>query len=228
MSRSHPISTSCPQCHQPLTVEVCDSVNVDRSPELRVAILAATFQQASCPHCQASFQVAPRLSYLDVTRGQWIAVFPLQQIDGWAAAEAEVQATFDQAFGPGAGATAREIGRGLRARLVFGWRALREKLIADEARVDDLKLELLKLMLIRNMSDPPLPLDAELRLMGVDEGSGDLRFQVLDRRDVPLEQVGVPRDLLDESDQDPEGWAPLRERLSAGIFVDMQRLIRGD
>jgi hypothetical protein len=228
MSLFRSTTAPCPNCGQPTTFEVCGSVNADRHPELRAAILDRTFQRVTCSHCQDNFQIAPRLSYLDVARGQWFAVFPLQQVDGWAAAEAEAQATFNLALGPDAGAAASEIGRGLQPRLVFGWRALREALIAQDAGLDPTRLELLKLLLIRGMDDPPLPLDAVLRLTGVDPASDDLQFEVLDRSDRTLEEMGVPRDLLDEPDRDPEGWAALRADLSVGLFRDMQRLTRGD
>ncbi|MDY7232449.1 CpXC domain-containing protein [Hyalangium rubrum] len=227
MSLFNPTDLNCPSCDRSFSFELCASVNADRRPDLRQAILDETFQRATCPHCQGTVRMEPRLSYLDVGRGQWMAAFPRNKVDDWKALEASALDSFNRAFGAGASAAERELGDALKARVVFSWEALREKLLAFDAGLDDVALEELKLLLLRDMQEPPLPLGAELRLTGVASDTGDLDFTVLDRQGQSLESLTVPRDLLAEVTGDPEGWAELTRSLQAGPFVDVQRLSRG-
>lgn len=227
MSLFNPTSLNCPHCGQSFSFDLCASVNADRRPDLREAILDETFQRATCPHCQGSFRMEPQLNYLDVQRGQWIAAFPRQRVDDWKVLEADARQSFDQAYGPGTSAAERELGESLKARVVFSWEGLREKLLAFDAGLDDATLEELKLLLMRDMQEPPLPVGAELRLTAVSPGGAELTITVLDREGQPLESLDVPRDLLDEVTSDPEGWAELDTALRAGLFVDAQRLSRG-
>lgn len=227
MSLFTPSTLNCPHCGQSVDVEICASVNADRRPDLRAAILDESFQATTCPHCRMGFRLEPQMNYLDIGRGQWVAAFPRQKIDNWPAIEADVQSSFDRAYGQAAGPAEREVGGDLQARLVFGWRALREKLVARELGIDDVQLELCKLALMRGMDDPPLPLGCLLRLSGTDDDTGELQFQVLGRKDEVLEELSVPRDLLDDIANAPDDWAQLRGQIDAGRFVDMQRLTRG-
>lgn len=219
---------ACPHCSQQVPFDVCASVNADRRPDLRAAILDNTFQLATCPHCSGQFRMEPQLNYLDVGRGQWIAAFPHDQIDNWATIEAAAQESFGKAYGPQASAVEREIGDDLTVRVVFGWAGLREKLLAMDARLNDVHLEQAKLVLMRELDDPPLPIGAELRLVAVtNTPDAELTVAVLDRNGSELERMDVPMDVLSDVAQDAEAWAPLTAKLQAGAYVDMQRLTRG-
>src|SRR5690242_13955186 len=136
---------NCPHCGQALEFQASASVNADRRPDLRAAILDGIFQRETCPHCGESFRVEPELNYLDVARGQWIAAFPVDWVDRWPELEATSVGAFAQAFGAQASDAAREIGDTLKPRMVFGWLALAEKLRAAEAGLDDATLELTKM-----------------------------------------------------------------------------------
>ena len=138
---------SCPHCNQTVPFEICASVNADRRPDLREAILDETFQVATCPHCSGQFRLEPQLNYLDVARGQWMAAFPHDQIDRWQAIESQAQDSFGKSYGPHASAAEREIGEGLVVRVVFGWAGLKEKLLARDAGLNDVHLEQAKLVL---------------------------------------------------------------------------------
>lgn len=227
MSLFSPTELTCPHCNQTFRFELCASVNADRRPDLRQAILDGSFQQATCPHCQGHFRMEPQLNYLDVGRGQWLAAFPRQRVEDWQTLEADAMAGFNRSYGQGASKAERELGDSLKARVVFSWDALREKLLAFDAGLDDIVLEELKLLLMRDMQEPPLPVGAELRLTGLSADGGELTITVLDREGQPLEALDVPRDLLDEITTDPEAWAELTSSLGAGAFVDVQRLSRG-
>lgn len=220
---------TCPHCAEKVPFDVCASVNADRRPDLRDAILNGTFQLATCPHCSGQFHMEPQLNYLDVGRGQWIAAFPHDQIDQWATIEAAATESFGKAYGPQASAAEREVGDDLTVRVVFGWAGLREKLLAMDAKIDDVQLEQAKLVLMRELDDPPLPIGAELRLVAVtDTPDAELTVAVLDRDGSELERMDVPMEVISDVAQDADAWAPLVAKLQAGAYVDMQRLTRGE
>jgi hypothetical protein len=204
-----------------LDVEVLESINADRRPDLRDAILDGTLQVVSCGRCDARFRVAPALNYMDSERGQWISAQPLSQIGAWPENEAAAVAVFATAYGEDAPPPAREIGAGLVVRLTFGWAAFREKLVAREAGLDDRILEELKMSITQGGG--PLRRYVELRLDAV-EGT-DLVMVWLDARtETPLETLVVPRKLYDTIAADPAAWATVTANLGNGPFLDMQRL----
>lgn len=210
------VQLDCPQCGPSVVVQAHRHIDADHDTGLRQAILQDTLQQAECPHCQALVRAEPRLTYAEIARGLWVAAFPHEQLGAWQTLEPGALDALRQVQGPNARGT---------ERVVFGWRALREKLLAADAGLDDVTLEKLKLLLMRDMQAPPLPLGAELRLSEVSAQS--LIITVLDRQGRPLENLDVPHDLLADITADPEGWAPLDSDLRGGPFVDVQRLVLG-
>ena len=138
--------------------------------------------------------------------------------------EAQAQATYDKAFGDAAPAAARLLGKRIVPRLVFGWAALREKLVAREADLDDREVELVKLALLRGAGPRLLGAATELRLVAVE--ADDLIMAWLDiPKDEAIEMLRVPRALYDGIAGNDQGWQPLRHELGEGLFVDMQRLL---
>lgn len=225
MSRTRPLTLTCPECQASLQAEVVESVNVDRDPQLRDAILEGTFQRFDCA-CGVSIQLEPEaLSYLDVGRKQWLVFQPHGNLADWRAQETGVQTLFDQALGSQASAPAQELGRGISPRLVFGWPALREKLLARELGLDDVGLECVKLALIKDQGIVP-EAGQELRLSGRRGEALVLEHLDVSSRDV-LHTYGVPQGLYQEISAD-SGWASLVAQLSAGPFVDVQRLWLGE
>lgn len=227
MSLFKPVSMSCPHCAKTLEFQASASVNADRRPDLRAAILDGSFQRENCPHCGESFRAEPELNYLDVGRGQWIAAFPVEWVDRWPELESDSVEAFTQAFGVQASDAAREIGDTLKPRMVFGWLALAEKLLAAEGQLDDATLELTKLALMRGL-DEPLEVGQQLRLIGSD--GHDLSFLIVGRDgadDEAAEELDVPRDLYDDVAGQPADWHALRGKVSAGYFVDVARMTRG-
>lgn len=213
----------CPSCRTPVSFELVHSVNADRRPDLRVAILDRSFQREPCPQCGYAFRVEPALTYIDVGRGQWIAAWPVSRRADWESLEQSTRRGFDKAFGEAAPGAARELGRGLRARLVFGWPALAEKIIAAEAGIDDLTLELVKAGILRT-SDELTPGDgAELRLLGK-EGDELVFGLIQGSSEELLEVVRLPAAVIGEIEADA-GWAPLRAELGAGLYQDLNRAL---
>src|SRR5262245_32188809 len=99
MSIFETVSLQCPSCGKPVDFNAVASVNADRRPDLRVAIIDGTFQRKPCPQCGTEFRLDPQMTYIHVAKGQWIAVFPVSRLPDWQALEQRTQATFALAFG---------------------------------------------------------------------------------------------------------------------------------
>lgn len=223
MSMFEATQAVCPVCGAEAKFDVVMSVNADRRPDLRAAILDESFQRQSCAACGASFRVAPDLNYLDVGRGRWIAAHPPAEVSDWLALEDRDRATFDQAYGAGAAQPAREVGAGLQARITFGWPGLREKLLAADQDLDDVELELLKLAIIRSSEEAALRDDTELRLVAARGDELEFAWLGLMTEQV-LETLVVPWAAYDEIRRDA-GWAELRARFAGALYVDLNRFM---
>lgn len=224
MSLFEPAEVSCPACGALLSFDLSASVNADRRPDLRLEILAGTFQRVPCTACGTMVQLPPALTYMDVGRGQWILAKPAADYANWESLEAVARETFKLSYGPGASRPAQEIGRRLTPRIVFGWAALREKLLAREEGIDDVTLELLKLALLRGVSGAPLHDDSELRLI---DATGDMLVLawLVSATEQQLSTLDVPRAALDGIAAEDDAWATLRVRLTDAFFVDFGRLL---
>jgi len=218
---------ACPACGKPVDFNVAYSVNADRRPDLRDAVFDGSFQRQTCGACQESFSLAPELNYLDTGRGQWLAIHPADAIDAWEAIEARDLAVFNRSYGDRAVGVARELGAGLKARVVFGLAAFREKLLAAEEGLDDVDLELLKMAIVRKSPELPMGPGVELRFVEV-TGDQSLVFAWLDAdNEQVIEMLQISRQSYREIADDRSDWQPLRDQLSAGLFVDMRRLLAG-
>jgi len=227
MSILKPMTIQCPGCGGVMEVRVYESINADRRPDLRAAILDGTLQVTTCPACQEEFRIDPQFNLLDMGRGQWISVQPQTRMTEWLAEERRAVETFDLAYGKRASPSAREVGDTLAVRLVFGWPALREKLLLSDAGLDDATVELAKLALLRDHGGAHVATGDELRLTGSNDG--DLLFAWT----APLSGditggLTVPRTLIDEIAAEPGPWAEIRTDLTAGPFVDMQKMFVGE
>jgi len=227
MSLFRSTNISCPNCEEIVNMSGVGSVNADRRPDLRDAILQSRFQDETCPHCQTSFRLAPEFNYLDVGHGQWIAALPAASVRDWIQFEDQTKDSFDLSYGSKAPKAARDIGVDLAVRLTFGWPALREKIFANDRGIDDAVLEMLKLEMIRRVPSAPLAEGIELRLVGATDE--DLTFVWIDAEsEEVLETLQVRRTLLDAIAENAEGWKSIRDQLTDGPFVDMQKLFMGE
>ena len=210
---------NCPSCGQENNHLVTFSINVDRRPDIRKSILERTYQVFECPSCSVPFRLEPEFTYLDIERKQYIQVHPLSSLSAWKMVESNANELLRIAFGQG---LMKSIGTNICSRLVFGWAALNEKLICQENEIDDVDLELVKMAIIRTSSSIQFSDTIELRLIEFIDGV--LRFAWLDAlKETPFEILEVAGGLLDEV-QDT-AWTPLREEVSAGLFVDVNRLL---
>lgn len=224
MSLFHPAVTTCPKCGTKAEVQRVGSVNADRRPDYRTAILDGSFQAANCGRCGERLRFPPHLTYLDVGRNCWIAVEPASLISRWETIESEVFEVFDRGFGRSAPPAAQELGRSVRPRLVFGWAALREKLRCQDLGLDDVILELLKMAVMRQVNAAPAADQTELRLMAGDGAT--LRLQWIESdSESALASLDVPREVYDEIGEYAEDWALARDKFSGVFLVDVGRLL---
>lgn len=224
MSLFHSVDVPCPACDEKVPFDMVFSVNASRAPHLRDAILNGTFQSKSCPKCNKLFRVQPEFNYLDIERDLWIAAFPLNYRSEWRTHEAHADEVFEKAFGRNSPAAALDMGQNLRRRTTFGWGALLEKIIVLEKGLDDVTVELCKLAIIRGVNNQPMANETELRLFAF-EGDDFVMGWIESTTDRLLEQLQAPRSLYDEIEADREGWQELRNQLSEGTFVDLDRLL---
>jgi len=223
MSLFYPVTATCSNCGTRTTVDLAASVNADRRPDLRAAIIDGSFQATDCPNCGTRLRLPAHLSYTDQGRGQWILVDAPEALANLDTVEDEAWTAFEDLYGPAASEAAQELGRDLTPRLVFGWPALREKLLCREYGLDDVGLELLKVAMLRNIKGAPLSDTTELRLTGRDDGT--LGFAWLDSlTERQLSLVGVPQDVYDEIAA-AESWAALRQQFDGRLFVDFKALL---
>jgi hypothetical protein len=212
----------CGGCGGTREVSRAASVNADRREDLRQAIIDGSFQAETCFDCGCAMRLPAQLSYLDIGRGQWIFAEDSADIVRWPELESNAQAMFDSTYGSAAPALARELGAGLAPRLVFGWPALQEKLRCRELGLDDVTLEMLKIVIMRDVPGSPLSDDTEFRLIGGDETELAMAW-LRPTTETGLANLSVGRDVYDAI-AEGDGWDELRGILATGIFVDMRRM----
>jgi len=215
----------CPACATPIDFESVDSVNADRRPDLRLAILDGSFQQLDCPNCKTRFRLDSNFNYLDVGRGQWIAAEPVAAAGDWKEHEEIARELYSLAYGELASELAREVGAMLKPRLVFGWPALREKIVSGGNGLDDVAIEACKATAMRNTPDLPFSGDFDLRLVDV---QGDkLVFGWVNPADnTTADMLAMPRTLHDEIVADEEGdWYAFKSGFEGALYVDLNRIL---
>jgi hypothetical protein len=222
MSIFQRVHAECPGCGERVAFEAFVSINADRRPDLRAAILDGSFQRHPCPHCGIAFRVEPEFTYIDYGRGQYIGAWPVDRRATWAEWSAQTQGAFDRAFGALASGAARELGDSLRLRVTFGWPALTEKLVTQEAAIDDTTLEVAKVAIVSRLEQTPLPGHEELRLVHADAEELTLGWVRAEGHRLG-KCLRIPRALLDDIEREPVVWRDLREQVGEGALVDFQR-----
>ena len=222
MSIFRKMRLECPVCATPIDFDVVLSVSADRRPDLREAILDGSFQRLPCPGCGTDARADPEFTYMDIGRGQYIGVWPVEKRADWKTWAEKTRAVFDDALGKNAPSEARGIGAKVDVRVVFGWAALVEKILARGAGIDDRTLELVKLAVMRTRAETPLPGVQELRLVAVEGGVIKLAWVGGDPEDFgPV--MSVQRQLIKDIEAVPDAWQAVRASVAEGDVVDFQR-----
>lgn len=221
MSLFAPVTMACPACGTDNTFDAFHSVNADRRPDLKAAILSGQFQRVACSNCGVEFRLEPSFNYLDVGAGLWISARPVAALAHWEAEVARAAGDFALAYGDRAAGAAKEIGAGLAARITFGWPAMREKIVIRDGELDDVAVEQVKLVVLQTRAGNPLAPGLELRLIEAVADTLTFAWITVDSNEA-RDVFQAQRALYDSLETDPE-WAETRASLSGDLFVDIQR-----
>ena len=169
MSMTSEIVLQCGGCQAPLSTFIAASVNAERHPHMRQALIDRTLHTFQCDVCGGSNVVEGQFLYVDLARKEFYGVFPQEALaEARSCAETLVRA-FDLALGEGAPAAARKLAEGMVVRVCFGLEEVREKIVCRQEGLFDLALEVLKGQVIgesealRRQEVWTLRLDAVLR-----------------------------------------------------------------
>jgi hypothetical protein len=211
------------QCGALLTVTVAESINAGRHPHLRQAILDCELHRFTCEACGLTQVVDTTFSYLDHERRQFFVVMPRGELVNEAAAIEQVKELFDLSFGALAPPGVQELGRGMMVRLCFGLLAVRDKIVADAAALNDLFLEELKCIVLTQQARL---VDLQIGALWLDRVEGDHLVLLAESGEESNHRaVHVPRAVYDSIAAHGER-AVLEERpqLVSGPHVSMLRL----
>lgn len=136
MSIFQPTAVTCPQCDTRQFVDLVDTINVDRFPYLRDKVLDRTLHRLHCAKCQAVSIVEKKLFYMDRGRNTYLLVGTPRSRPDYRKGPKELGRILDQVRVRKRGAA--------YTRTVFGLEELREKLVAQDAALDDRIVELMK------------------------------------------------------------------------------------
>lgn len=164
MSTTYDAPVACPRCGERFNATLFTNLHVTRSPAVRDDILAGKFQRFDCPHCAASVRVEPSMLYTDFERYRWYAVFPQWAIEHRKELSEMVLEGFHRNMLVQCAPIVRSWAPMFRIRVIFGLPSLRDKLLCDDAELDDRVLEVFKLQLLRDRFPEAFRPDATLYL----------------------------------------------------------------
>ena len=217
----------CPACGAAVTFDLVHSVNADRAPALRKAILDEQFQRDRPARSAAALSGSSPISTTSSTTAT-SGSRPCRSSGWprWREDEAEAEALFERIYGPRSSPLIQSIGKRIDERLAFGWAAVREKLLIADLGLDDVTVELVKSAVLRASTSAPVGLGAEMRLVGADDTSCTSPGWHSDRTRAWPKTIGVSRKLYDQIAADEDGdWQSLRAQIAEGMFVDLGRLL---
>ena len=136
MSIFQPTAVTCPQCDTRQFVDLVDTINVDRFPYLRDKVLDRSLHRLTCARCRAVSVVEKKLFYMDRGRNTFFLVGTPRSRPDYRKGPKELGRILDQVRVRGR--------RAAYTRTVFGLEELREKLVAQDATLDDRVVELMK------------------------------------------------------------------------------------
>ena len=164
--------------------------------------------------------MSPDFNYVDAGRGQWIGALPRKQSSEADACEDRARGLFKDLHETEAPEHALAQAAGLTARITFGWAALKEKILAAEAQLSDVVLELWKSDLLGN-SETTERAGAEFRLHEID--GDDLVLAWIDDSENVVETVRRPRSQFSDFNQNEVDHSELPQRFAGVLYVDRAR-----
>jgi hypothetical protein len=140
----------CPRCDAESPFTLWRSLNVTLNPEEKQSLIAGELLRFTCPECGATTQVVYPMLYHDMKQKLMIWMTP-DDGSGAAAAPDERQEL------PNEGVLA-----GYRARSVRSVNELLEKIVIFDAQLDDVALEMVKIIIATQLQAAGEPADAKI------------------------------------------------------------------
>ena len=129
-------------CGEKFKEPLARGINASRTPEARRLILEGKFHRVKCPGCGTEVTVEKQFFYTDFDRDTFIRVNPRFERHLWKEESALMERNLSLLPDALSEPDART------PRVVFGMDELREKLIAQDANLDDRIVELLKVLVL--------------------------------------------------------------------------------
>lgn len=216
------------RCGATVSVFCADSINAERHPHMRDAILSRTLHVFQCAACLGSIAVDKPLLYVDLERRQLYGVHPASERALERRHGDELIEVWSKSVGDQAGAAARSLfdGDNFHVRLCYGLEELREKLVAHDAGLRDLVIEALKSSALAATEELQRLDVITLRFDGVND-SGQLVFVAERATDPPtVLEVGLVIDRARYDALAALSWQELLAKfpgIAAGPHVSLLR-----
>ena len=149
MSITRTTTLDC-RCGARLEALVADSLNAARHPHLKQAVLDRQLHLFRCAVCRQATTVEKEMLYVDIPRRQFIGVQPASERRNERACGEALVRTFETSVAEKAPGMMRQEAAGFLVRVAFGYEELREKIVADDAGLSDLLVEIIKGQLLAN------------------------------------------------------------------------------
>ena len=144
----------CPRCNAESSFAVWQSLNATLNPAEKESLMSGELLRFTCPGCGAATPVVYPMLYHDMERRLMLWMIPDRE-DG-------AQATPDAADVPGAGEAAGGVVPGYTARVVSSPNELMEKILIFEAGLDDIALEMFKVVINLQLEAAGVPTGAKV------------------------------------------------------------------
>jgi CpXC motif protein len=138
MAVYYPTTITC-SCGDTFSANLAKSVNAGRTPAIREKIIRGEFHQVVCPHCGHRAAVERPFFYTDLSRHAIYSVRPRSERFNFRRDSEKLTGAAEAVPADLASSDPRQL------RVIYGLDELREKLIAQDAELDDRMVELLKL-----------------------------------------------------------------------------------
>lgn len=163
------------RCGAVVEVLVAATLNANRRPQFKRALLDRTLHVFRCGGCGDSLVVERDLLYFDMNRQQMFCMYPRHERAREEELSEQVRIAYQAWLGDRAPKLLQGWGKGFLVRMCFGYEELREKVVIDDAGLSDLVIEALKIDVLT--SDPWFEANEVLTLrFDHVEPSGDLAF----------------------------------------------------
>lgn len=196
MSVYHPVQATC-SCGNTFEARAAHSVNAQRSPAVRTAILDGTFHRSFCPTCGKAVTIETPFFYTDLKRKSVFMVKP--RGERYLARRDSERLSHAVGFIPPSMISKR----GRQLRVVYGLDELREKLVAQDAGYDDGFIELAKVFVLHE--HPFLLHKQRLQLHLTAVQSDKVEFTAYHHNLPETYAISMPRSIVDGlNDRRPE------------------------